>query len=155
MHQMPIEVLDSNSDDRLVEIKQLLTLHDPEDFVTVTITKEQIPQLVKALQSRLNKKEKKSTAAPAETKFESHFWSQYPACKRKVDRIGCERKWIANNLDEHAEAIAEALRRSAADPDWTKDSGAFIPQPKTWLNQRRWEAGNDGIAPDSTWNRVI
>lgn len=152
MHQMPIEISDNTNDDRLVEIKQQLTLHDPDDFVTVNITREQIPDVIKALQARLNKKER-APAATVETKFESHFWSRYPAGKRKVDKQSCERHWIANNLDEHADLIADALGIAASDPDWKKDNGAFVPMPKTWLHQRRWEA--TGSAPDTSFNGII
>jgi hypothetical protein len=38
----------------------------------------------------------------------------------------------------------ENHKRSA---QWTKDGGAFIPHPTTWLNQRRWE---EDLAPDNT-----
>lgn len=153
MHQLPIEVRD-HDDNRLLEIKQLLSLHDPEDFVTVVITKEQIPDLIKALQSRLKQEKKAAPAAPVETKFESHFWSRYPASKRKVDRIGCERHWIANNLDEHADLIADAIGICADDPEWKKENGAFIPMPKTWLHQRRWEAAAPGTS-GTNWNGMV
>lgn len=152
MHQMPIEISDDTTDDRLVEIKQQLTLHDPDDFVTVSITREQIPDVIKALQARLNKKQTGKTAAVA-TKFESHFWSRYPNGKRKVNRAACERTWIANNLDEHADMIADALGIASSDPEWKKENGAFVPLPMTWLNQRRWEAAAG--TPDTSFNNII
>lgn len=156
MYQMPIETFKSPDDDRVLVLKQQFTMHVADDFVQIEITTEQLPALIRELQSHLARKESKAAAAPAATKFETHFWSLWPANKRKVDRAGCERKWIANNLDQHADVIADAVRRSAADPEWTKESGAFIPQPKTWLNQRRWEApAGNSIPSDDTWNRII
>lgn len=155
MHQMPIETFKSPDDDRVLVIKQQFTLNVPEDFVQVEITLEQIPALIKELQSHLVKKEKKSAAAPTASKFESHFWSLYPSCKRKVDKAGCQKIWAARNLDEQADAIQAAITRAAADPSWTKDNGEFIPMPSTWLRQARWEAPAGDIPSDNTWNGII
>ena len=33
----------------------------------------------------------------------------------------------------------EALSRQRQTDKWLKDGGQFIPNPATWLNQRRWE----------------
>lgn len=157
MHQMPIELLDNAADDRLVIIKQQLVLHDPDEFVQIYITNKQIPDLIKALQSRLTRpKRNGKPEAASESKFESHFWNLYPSCKRKVNRAGCLKLWQSRNLDTEAEAIAQAVRRAAASADWTKENGEFIPMPITWLRQARWEAPDaGGPAADSSWSRVI
>ena len=31
------------------------------------------------------------------------------------------------------------MRKRAASFDWQKEGGRFVPQPATYLNQRRWE----------------
>lgn len=154
MHQMPIEVR-STDVETITAIRQQMTLHDPEDFVDVLVTNEQIPDLIKALQSRIHKAERKA-AAPVSTLFESHFWNLWPASKRKVDKQGCLKFWNFHNLDKHADAIANAVARASIDPDWIKDNGSFIPMPKTWLNQRRWEApAEEGRAPNSGLGRIL
>lgn len=157
MHQMPIELLDNAADDRLVIIKQQLVLHDPEEFVQIYITNKQIPDLIKALQSRLTKPKRGSKSTEAtESKFNSHFWSLYPSCKRKVNPSGCRQWWITHNLDEHADQIAAAVRRAADSEDWTKENRAWVPQPLTYLRQARWEAPDEGgPAADTSWSRVI
>jgi hypothetical protein len=35
--------------------------------------------------------------------------------------------------------MLRALEWQTACPDWTRDSGQYIPHAATWLNQRRWE----------------
>jgi len=155
MHQMPIEVR-ATEVQSITAIRQQMTLHNPEDFVDVLVTHEQIPDLIKALQAQLPKAERKAAAAPAATLFESHFWNLWPASKRKVDKQGCIKFWNFHNLDNQAEAIAAAVARASIDPDWTKENGAFIPMPKTWLNQRRWEApAEEGRAPGSGLGRIL
>ena len=51
-------------------------------------------------------------------------------------------------MDEAAEQIiahVEALKLSI---DWRKDSGAFIPAPLVYLNQRRWEGADLNTEPE-------
>jgi len=70
------------------------------------------------------------------------FWSAYP---RKVARQSALKAW--NKLDPDAvlaETILAAIATHSRSEQWTKDGGAFIPHPTTWLNQRRWE---DEVAP--------
>jgi hypothetical protein len=40
--------------------------------------------------------------------------------------------------DEHNVTIP-AIERHKRSAQWTKDGGQFIPNPATWLNQKRWE----------------
>lgn len=138
MHQMPIEVRDADAD-YLVAIRQQLTLHNPDDFVDVLITTEQIPDLIKALQKRIEKP-RAAKAAPASTLFETHFWNLWPASKRKVNKQGCLTFWNSHKLDEKADIIANAVNQAACSADWKKENGEFIPMPITWLRQSRWEA---------------
>jgi len=59
--------------------------------------------------------------------------------------------WRKAKLDEHVEAIlahVESLKRGA----WLKDGGAYIPAPKVYLNDRRWEGADvqSAAAPVAT-----
>lgn len=73
------------------------------------------------------------------------FYEAYP---RKESRVKAAEAWRRLNPDgATVEAIMAGLKRARASPQWTKDGGAFIPHPSTWLNQRRWEdAGVVGMA---------
>lgn len=156
MYQMPIELLDNPADDRLVIIQQQLVLHDPEEVVQVLITHQQLPDLIKALQSRLNKPARRSKAAASVSKFESHFWNMWPTHKRKTNKSGCLAHWNSHNLDDQADTISTAVQRAARSTDWLKDNGEYIPMPLTWLRQARWDAPDaGGPAADNGWSRVI
>ena len=58
---------------------------------------------------------------------------QQGACKLTLN--------IKNGIIEEAlvETILRALKAQASCEQWTRDGGAYIPYPATWLNGRRWE----------------
>jgi hypothetical protein len=65
------------------------------------------------------------------------FWQVYP---KKVGKGEAESSWqkIAPN-DELKSKIISAVERQKKSAQWTRESGRFIPNPSTWLNQKRWE----------------
>ena len=73
------------------------------------------------------------------------FWKSYPSKKSKptgrkaFEKIAAKFKskpgefeTLVNRIISHVE------KRKLDDPQWTKDSGQFIPMPATFLNQERW-----------------
>ncbi|MBX3733555.1 MAG: MarR family transcriptional regulator [Verrucomicrobiae bacterium] len=81
-------------------------------------------------------------ADPAETPdvveddgFEE-FWAVYP---KKTAKVAARRAFKKIKPCELARIIANIAHRLENDPQWTKDGGAFIPYPATYLNGRRWE----------------
>ena len=62
------------------------------------------------------------------------FWKAYP---KKVGKGAAEKSWSKAKPD--LQAILAALAWQAKQEAWTKDGGQFIPNPSTYLNQRRWE----------------
>lgn len=71
----------------------------------------------------------------------NQFWEQYP---RKVDKKGTERvfcriKGIANLMP----TILAALENQKKSDQWQRDGGRYIPNPKTWINQERWNDQTD------------
>ena len=78
-------------------------------------------------------------AESAETMFEK-FWKAYP---KKVDKKGSEKAFKnIKNICEEFEKIMAALERQKHSEQWNKDGGQYIPHPKTWLNQERWNDQN-------------
>jgi len=75
------------------------------------------------------------------------FWRRYP---KKVNRIGCQKKWIAKKLDEQSEKIFAYLDYVQKKDD--KWKGGFIPNPETLINQERW---NDFEIPKITSSGTI
>lgn len=69
------------------------------------------------------------------------FWEIYP---RKEGKAKAAQSWKkirkpAATLDQ----IKTALEWQIKSEQWTKDNGQFIPNPTTYLNQRRWEDENN------------
>lgn len=64
----------------------------------------------------------------------NEFWQAYP---RKVGKGAAEKAWAKARPD--LQAVLTALAWQTKQVDWTKDGGQFIPNPGTYLNQRRWE----------------
>lgn len=65
------------------------------------------------------------------------FWSEYP---RKTGKQEALRIWKRLNPNADLEArILQSVREQKTCADWCKDGGQFIPHPKTWLNQGRWD----------------
>lgn len=65
------------------------------------------------------------------------FYQNYP---KKVGKPAALKAWKTAKVkaDELSVILADIATRSQG-KDWTKDDGQFIPNPATYLNQRRWE----------------
>ena len=61
------------------------------------------------------------------------FWTAYP---RKVGKGAAWAKWPG---EMNLAAIMAALEWQCRSHDWTKDGGEYIPNPSSYLHQRRWE----------------
>jgi hypothetical protein len=92
-------------------------------------------------------KRKSNTPIPPSGAF-LKFWHAWPASSRKQAQGACWDVWRKRDLDEHSEAIlthVEALKQSQ---DWRKDGGEYIPAPRVYLNQRRWEGAEAPRKPE-------
>ena len=74
----------------------------------------------------------------------AEFWSAYP---KKVGKGAAESAW--RKLRPPIGVCISAIESAKRSSQWLKDGGQFVPNPATWLNQRRWEDGDSLIAePD-------
>lgn len=65
------------------------------------------------------------------------FWKHYP---KKVGKGGAYKSWSKIKSPKKTLAkILIALVWQKKTDGWSKDNGQFIPNPQTYLNQRRWE----------------
>jgi hypothetical protein len=131
--------------------------------VFASLKKHQIEGYTKAMDSLKDKdkeKDKDKTehgqqpALPvvSEDGFD-RFWATYPNKMGKLDaRKSYERAIKKTSID----AILKAIDHQKKLPQWTKDSGRFIPHPATWLNQGRWmdEGAPQISAPQQSSGRV-
>lgn len=97
-----------------------------------------------------------------EQRFNS-FWEAYPNKKAKA---AARKAWDKLRVDDALLAlILTALQKHKQQPAWTKDGGAYIPHPATWLNGRRWEddlseplagpAGHPGTSNEEVAARIL
>lgn len=70
------------------------------------------------------------------------FWSAYP---KKTGKALVLSMWDRIN-ESDIEKIMAALAWQKQSEQWVRDGGQYIPNPATWLNQRRWE--DEPIAVD-------
>lgn len=76
------------------------------------------------------------STTPAMQGFEE-FWREYP---KKIGKGAAERAWKKIQPDKKLiDEILSALRAVKQTDQWRRENGQYIPNPSTWLNQRRWE----------------
>jgi uncharacterized protein YdaU (DUF1376 family) len=64
------------------------------------------------------------------------FWARYP---KKTAKPAALKAFKAQKVNGELPDILADITRKVASPDWQKEGGQFIPNPATYLNQRRWE----------------
>ncbi|MGA0999724.1 MAG: hypothetical protein ACO3RQ_09320 [Litorivicinaceae bacterium] len=79
------------------------------------------------------RKENPQTPKGADDGFEQ-FWKSYP---KKIGKGAAEKAW--QKTKPELNAILGALTWQTRSEAWTKDGGQYIPNPATYINQRRWE----------------
>jgi len=63
------------------------------------------------------------------------FWTKYPKKTGKGAAFSSWKKLSKTEKDK----ISDALDWQILSDQWTKDNGQFIPNPQTYLNQKRWD----------------
>lgn len=65
------------------------------------------------------------------------FWSEYP---KKVGKGEAYKQWKRLRLSvSDMERVKQALSWQKRSREWLESGGRFIPNPSTYLSQRRWE----------------
>lgn len=68
------------------------------------------------------------------------FWAEYP---KKVGKGQAQKAF--SKISVPVETLIEAVHRQKNSVQWQKDGGQYIPNPATWLNQKRWEDDLDSL----------
>jgi hypothetical protein len=67
----------------------------------------------------------------------AEFWAQYP---KKVGKGAAEKAFDRIKPDKQTfDRMMSAISAQKQSRQWTENNGQYIPNPATWLNQRRWE----------------
>ena len=65
------------------------------------------------------------------------FWEAYP---KKVAKEPARKAFYKLKPDDVlTDRMIRAVEEAKVSAQWRKDGGQYIPNPATWLNQRRWE----------------
>lgn len=92
----------------------------------------QIEEIDKKDKIRLDKKEKPSTSI-LDDGFEE-FWNLYP---KKVGKTLAQTSWKKSKVK--IDDVLKTLQWQIESELWQKQSGQYIPNPATYLNQGRWK----------------
>ena len=85
--------------------------------------------------TRIKSKSKKSIGTYTEDFLT--FWKQYP---KKVGKGAAFAIWSDLEITLYSTTmIMDTLEWQCRSADWTKDNGQYIPNPETYLRQRRFE----------------
>lgn len=71
------------------------------------------------------------------------FWLAYP---KKVGKGAAEKAFAKARLNGRLPEVLKSIEVQKRSEQWQKDGGQFIPNPATWLNQKRWEDGDPAKA---------
>ncbi|OQB43992.1 MAG: hypothetical protein BWY02_02908 [bacterium ADurb.Bin157] len=118
----------------------LYTINNYEKYqeATLKLTPERHPSDTQATpdrqQSKKDKKDKKDKKES--TAHFDAFWSAYP---RKVGKGVAFKSFEKIKVDEALlNQMLKAISEQVKSEQWRKESGRYIPNPSTWLNQERW-----------------
>lgn len=81
----------------------------------------------------------------------AEFWKTWPNTDRKQARGECLKVWKKASAERDAAVIVAHVVSLKNSEKWRESSGAFIPAPLTYLNQRRWEGASSEAATVETF----
>jgi uncharacterized protein YdaU (DUF1376 family) len=79
----------------------------------------------------------------------------YEAYPKKVGKPAARKAFNAAKINGNLEYVLRDIERRKQSPDWLKNKGQFIPNPATYLNQRRWEDVVETGSEFPDWGVVV
>jgi hypothetical protein len=97
--------------------------------------------------SKEDKEDKEDNITPLPPKGNERFLEFWKAYPKKIGKGAAEKSFEKYKpSQELLNLMLNAISKQIQfDPQWQKDNGQYIPNPATWLNQKRWE---DEIKPN-------
>jgi hypothetical protein len=87
-------------------------------------------------ENRTEQKGKEPKRTELRERFE-RFWESYPK------KVGKDAAWVEfqkrNPGDDLTDRMIAVVTEQRASEQWRKDGGQYIPHPRTWLHQGRWQ----------------
>lgn len=105
--------------------------HSHSSAIAEPLANDSIPVSI----SISNKREHTPASAGGYSDDFERFWAAYPKKTGKGDAF---KSWKKNGHPgiDHIVAVLELAKKSTG---WLKENGEYIPNPSTWLNQKRWD----------------
>ena len=74
------------------------------------------------------------------------WWTEFP---KKVGKDAAWREWLKRSpTAELVELMIAKVLEQRASAQWLKDSGQFIPHPRTWLHRGQWQDEEPAAKPE-------
>lgn len=109
-------------------------LHDEPKFEQTQL--EQPVQTVEKPKRKTRKTQKAIVEQEQEEKF-NKFWEAWP---KKIDKQRAFALWVKENPDDELfTRIMTSLEAQKKQESWCKDGGKYIPNPRNWIEGKRWE----------------
>ncbi len=89
----------------------------------------------------INNRQRREHTATKKWRDDALFVRFYDAYPAPVNPARAYVAWCKHRVDEALlQRMLDALEWQKRTPQWTKDDGAYIPHPATWLNAEGWES---------------
>lgn len=87
-------------------------------------------------QNRTDKNRIEHITTLSDSRFD-RFWKVYP---KKIGKGAAEKSFVKiKPTEELLQKMISVIEEQKRSQQWLKDGGQYIPNPSTWLNQKRWE----------------
>ena len=103
----------------------------------ITVNGDASKMLANCKQDATLRREEKRREETEYTDRFNQFWKAYPKKQGKGEAWEAWRK--VEKIKIILDDILNAVKKQKKSRQWQKDDGQYIPNPATWLNQRRWE----------------
>lgn len=106
----------------------------------------------KGKEVKVSEEKRRETGGASAVLF-ARFWDAYP---RKVAKQVAWKAWQKIRPDESLlAAMLQALEWQIRLPDWTKEGGAYIPHPASYLNAGRWQDERPTVKTQASYQPAI
>jgi hypothetical protein len=109
---------------------------------------EQHQEDINAISTRYPSRARGETETETETDTPIGFDIFYEAYPKKVGKPAALKAWKAQKINGECKTILADIEAKMVSDKWLKNNGEFIPNPATYLNQRRWEDVDQNPQPD-------
>jgi hypothetical protein len=83
------------------------------------------------------------------------FWQAYPHVLGRSSRAVALKRWQTAGLESSSAQVIACVQACKRSPDWTRESGAFVPGAQVWLNRKLWLQDLAGSRLEDETSRML